>query len=157
MSTLDLHYVHCTYLVLRHYEITRQITLTLKSPNLRSDRISVTILIHSASGIIGSYWPAMSISCRSWTKGIYTVHSNTQLILRKEGSRENDRRHPYTLVELPVSPSGHGRVVSTINLGNVVSFDLIYFMHGNISCKWHLDILSQGKMFCIKHKMGIEM
>ena len=39
------------------------VTLIVKSPSCNSVSISETILTHSASGIIGSYCPAMSMSC----------------------------------------------------------------------------------------------
>lgn len=42
----------------------RWFTLMRKSPSCKDVRISLTTRMHSTSGIMGSYWPAMSKSCQ---------------------------------------------------------------------------------------------
>jgi len=52
----------------------------VKLPMFSSDRISTAIFRHSASGNIGSYWPAMSKSCTALTSNLISDQC-TQLLL----------------------------------------------------------------------------
>ena len=44
----------------------------------------------------------------------------------------------YTLVKFSKSPSGHSRIISTVNFRYMISFDFIYFIHCNISSERNL-------------------
>lgn len=44
----------------------------------------------------------------------------------------------HTLVKLSVASTGHGWVVTTIDLGNVVALDVSYFIHCKITGKRYL-------------------
>lgn len=44
----------------------------------------------------------------------------------------------YTLIKLSVTSPGHGWVVTTIDLSNVITLDVGYLVHGQVAGKWYL-------------------
>lgn len=58
--------------------------------------------------------------------------------------RDALERGTHTLVELPVSAPGHGRIVSAVHFGNVVALNVGDFIHREIASKWDPRRKSQG-------------
>lgn len=57
----------------------------------------------------------------------------------------------YALIKLPVAPTGHGWVVTAIDLSNMVALDVGDLVHGQITCKGHLRRRGgEGKRGCIE-------
>ena len=54
----------------------------------------------------------------------------------------------YTLVKFSVSSSCHGWIVPSIYLGNMISFNFVNLIHGNISCKWYLTANIKELLTC---------
>ena len=127
-----------------------------KSPSFRFVSISATILIHSASGNMASYCPAMSKSCKirgenedinvktCWIQ-VYTKHFKHRIMRLHEIYQNyfmiiliHSDITTYTLIKLPVPSSSHCRVVSSVHFRYVVSFNVSNFIHSQIPSKWYL-------------------
>ena len=135
----------------------QSLTFMTNSPIFKFDKISLTILTHSASGTMTSYCPAMSKSC-----AIIKMHScrindkSTYLCTRVQHAdifatcvwlNENQILVwfiAYALIELAVAASTHCRIIATINFSNVIAFDGLYFIHSDIASKWNLNESVKG-------------
>ena len=76
---------------------------------------------------------------RDWERGQHLHTGSTPCIAPRSWSGTGREGNTYTLVEFPVAPSGHGRVVPAIDLCYVVALDGLDFVHGEVSGKGHLD------------------
>jgi hypothetical protein len=44
----------------------------------------------------------------------------------------------YTLIKLAETTTSHGRIVTTIDFGNMITFHGNDFVHSQVACKWNL-------------------
>ena len=53
----------------------------------------------------------------------------------------------HTLVELPVASKSHSRLVVSVDTVNVVPFDLLDLVHGNVASERHREVIAQRQQF----------
>lgn len=140
--------------VLRHHQaksrllcsvLSPGLTLMRKSPSCNPLRISHMIFTHSASGIIGSKWPAMSKSYnKEKDRGKKKNHWAARSQAVAPGTTEPccPLQLTYTLAELPVAALDYGWTLPPPHLSNMVAFHLLHFIHGQITSK--RDLTSKG-------------
>lgn len=63
---------------------------------------------------------------------------NDSSVMADVDGRTRVRSDAYTLIELPVAAAGHGRVVTAIDLGDVVALDVGDLVHGQVTGEGHL-------------------
>ena len=66
------------------------------------------------------------------------------------------RKRTYTLVKLAIAAPGHGWVVSPVDLGNVVTFDVGHLVHGQVAGKRNLHHC-QGVYFVLVQAFHTEI
>lgn len=66
------------------------------------------------------------------------------------------KKRTYTLVKLAIATPGHGWVVSPVDLGDVVTFDVGHLVHGQVAGKRNLHHC-QGVYFVLVQAFHTEI
>ena len=75
------------------------------------------------------------------------LHDADEISFRQRCLFKGLAKLSYALVKLAISSTAHGRIVSPINFGDLVSLDVLDLVHGNVSGKRNSQVVAQGQNF----------